>query len=806
MTEKKHLLNESLGKLTSFRKTSCGLSGKTENAQFEVSIYKSSLVRVRVTREAEFEAASYAVIAEAEHEQFHLEESKEELILTTDALTLTLQRSPLRFRFSSPEGKPLSEDDPSFGTSWIGDQVTTYKKLQSGERFIGLGEKTGPLDRKGNGYQNWNTDKFAYGPGSDPLYCTTPFYIGIHNGMSYGIFFDNSHKTHFNFGASNDRFSSFSADAGEMDYYFMAGDVPEILAGYTYLTGSVPLPPVWSIGYQQCRYSYYPDKEVLTLANTFREKDIPADVIVLDIHYMEKYKIFTWDKEHFPDPQSMIESLKKKGFHVVVMCDPGIKVEEGYAPYDDGMEKGVFVNYPDGSPYSGEVWPGWCHFPDFTDSKARAWWGDHFDYYTDMGIDGFWNDMNEIAVWGQMMPELMEFSMEGERATSRKARNIYGMQMARSTYEGAKSKLKGKRPFNLTRAGYSGIQRYAAVWTGDNLANDEHMLLGIRMVNSMGLAGIINAGYDIGGFVGDCSSSLFARWISIGAFSPFFRGHSMINSSDSEPWSFGETVEEISRNYIKLRYRLTPYVYSGFYEGRTTGMPLARTLAITHTHDPKIYHSEYENQYLFGPAFLIAPVESYKDLKKVYLPEGEWYTLFNDTHHSGNQEIIVECPVEKLPVFVKGSSIVPMQSVTAAFEYKPEPVLELHVYRGTENNSYTYYEDDGTSFEYENGDFHKRNISYLPEEKRIILHSKEGHYPSHFKQVKLYLHGFDTSTLQNIKVNGNTKALEEDKKYLFIQSISNFDPYEDFSDDSLGVRNLPYVLFENEDDSIEVNW
>jgi alpha-glucosidase len=592
-------LSQRVGSLKQWKKIAAGLVGETGNGHFRILIYENGIIRVTLSRET-FEDFSYSVIAVPANVQYTIVETTDTIEVKTESVILSIAKDPVRFTFLTPERAIINEDDAAFATSWNGEQVTTYKKLQEGERFIGLGEKTGPLDRKGHGYTNWNTDNFAYAPGADPLYSSTPFYIGLHNKLSYGIYLDNTHKSYFNFGASNNRFSSFAADAGEMDYYFLYGNsVAEVIGHYTHLTGRMEMPPLWSIGYQQCRYSYYPDKEVLNVARTFREKDIPADTLVFDIHYMEKYKIFTWSQRDFPDPKSLLAELRAMGFQVVVMCDPGIKVEEGYKTYDDGVQQNVFIQYPDKTNYTGQVWPGWCHFPDFTNPKTRTWWKEQFHEYVGLGIEGFWNDMNEIATWGHMLPENVEFDFDGNKATMRRARNIYGFQMARSTYEGTKALLKGKRPFNLTRSGFSGIQRYAAVWTGDNVAYDEHMLLGVRMVSSLGLTGVAFAGYDVGGFVGDASTKLFARWISIGAFSPFFRGHSMINSRDSEPWAYGEEVEQISRNYIKFRYQLLPYIYSLFYEASQTGMPVQRSLAIDYPHDYKIYDGQFYNQYLF---------------------------------------------------------------------------------------------------------------------------------------------------------------------------------------------------------------
>src|SRR5690349_7710251 len=290
--------------------------------------------------------------------------------------------------------------------------------------------------------------------------------------------------------------------------------------------------------------------------------------------------------------------------------------------------------------------------------------------------------MNEIATWGNMLPENIEMDFEGEKSTLRRGRNLYGFLMARSTYEGTKAVMKNQRPFNLTRSGFSGVQRYAAIWTGDNVAYDEHMMLGVRLVNSMGLAGIAFAGYDVGGFVGDANTKLFARWISIGAFSPFFRGHSMINSRDSEPWSYGEEVEQISRNYIRFRYQLLPYLYSLFYEAATNGMPVQRSLAIDYTHDSRVYEHQFQHQYLFGPSLLVVPVESTKDFVRVYFPEGNsWYSLYNGEKYRGHTEVILDCPLHRLPLFVKSGAIIPMQPVVSHTGEKCE-LLIIHLYAG----------------------------------------------------------------------------------------------------------------------------
>lgn len=793
--------SKGLGKLVSINQTPNGLVGKTDFGNFRVSYYSKNICRISITLKEAFDDFSYAVVAEPGMVALTLEETAEAISLSTSSFTLTVSRNPVRFRFSDLNGHVINEDDP-LGTSWIGEQVTTYKKLQDGERFIGLGEKTGPLDRKGCAYQNWTTDAYAYHAGTDPLYCSTPFYMGIHHRQQYGIFFDNSYKSFINFGASNNRFSSFSADAGEMNYYFIHGsNVAEIIEGYTWLTGRMPLPPLWSIAYQQCRYSYYPDHEVLNVANTFRDKNIPADALVLDIHYMDRYKIFTWDNKNFPDPKQMIDALKEKGFEVILMCDPGIKIEPGYEPYDSGVQEGVFVKYPDGENYSGQVWPGWCHFPDFTSAKTRQWWAEKFRAYTDLGVEGFWNDMNEIATWGNSLPENLEFDFEGNQSTLRRGRNIFGFQMARSTFEGTSRLLNGKRPFNLTRSGFSGIQRYSAVWTGDNVAYDDHMMLGVRLVNSMGLTGIAFAGYDVGGFVGDASSKLFARWISLGALSPFFRGHSMINSRDNEPWAYGEEVEQISRNYIRLRYQLLPYIYTLFHHASRSGIPVQRSLAIDYTFDSRVYDHQFHHQYLFGPFILVAPVESHKEITKVFLPEGEWH-YFHDTRvMAGNQEIYMDCPMHKLPVFLKAGAILPAQR--AIFHTKEVvTTLEVHVYAGKTQTQFDFYEDDGSTYAYQSGACTTRLMTFAPDENRFSLGRQSGIFHSKYKAIKLVLHRF-SERIQTGRVNGQDTRVQQEKHSFFLP-YEKYDPIND--PEQVAFEDVYTLEFDNQENEIEIKW
>jgi len=767
--------NQALGPCSGHQINGQRITFELAEAQVELHVFRHDIVRIRaVGKDEAFEDFSYAVIRDPEKTEFQWTETDTGWLLSTQSLDLYVQAKPMRFQLKDKTGKILLADDAAFGISRIGREWYNYKELRDDEMFIGLGEKTGHLNRRGKWYQHWNTDAFAYGEEDDPLYMSTPFYMGITNGAVYGVFVDSTYRSIFNFGASNHRFSYFQVPDGGLDQYlFASGGVSEIVQAYGWLTGTAPLPPKWSLGYQQCRYSYYPDKEVLNVARTFREKHIPCDVIYLDIHYMDQYKLFTWNNKEFPDPEAFVRALLDMNFQVVVIIDPGVKVEVGYHAYESGKEKDLFVKFPDGTYYSGDVWPGTCHFPDFTLEETRQWWGEQFASLAKMGIKGYWNDMNEPVTWGKKLPDLIEFDFDRQGATHRKAHNVYGMQMARATAEGIKKLMPNTRAFVLSRAGYSGSQRYAASWTGDNSASDDHMLLGVRLMLNMGLAGLSFTGVDIGGFVGEANPQLFTRWMQIGAFSPLFRGHTMINSRDSEPWSYGEEAEEISRNFIRLRYRMMPYLYTAFHESSQNGLPVARSLAFDYWNDSHIFDRRWGHEYLFGPAILVAAVNSWMPIQKIYLPHGIWYNLYNGQKYAGAQVHTIDTPREVLPVFVKESAVIPMQMPGQFVGDEKSDTIDLHLFAGYTTYQGYLYSDDGNTYAFENGGFEKRSLKHDGASKALYIGASEGDWTSPFKKIRLYFHGIETA---EVSINGNKHAVQYEK-VRFIEPISNFDPF-----------------------------
>ena len=742
-----HRLSEQIGKITAVTPVKGGFNFTVSNGFVSIASYNSTTIRIRATKQKPIVDQSFAIDNLSPSGELKIQtNSANQLILVTDSLNLNIQKNPFRISISNKKGEEICSDDTGLGISWYGNQVSCYKKLHPDEKFIGLGEKTGGLNRRGQFYQHWNSDVPAYALDADPIYSTVPFFVGIHNEVCYGIFFDNTNRSYFNFGGGADEnVFHFGANDGEMNYYFFGGStVASIIKDYTALTGRTPMPPLWSLGFQQSRWGYDNPDQILNIAKTFRDKKLPADVMVCDINYMDHYKIFTWS-DKFPDVKGFMNSLKGIGFDVVTIVDPGIKIEKGYKSYEEGVKNNYFAKYPNGDLYVGSVWPGRCHFPDFTRVDVRNWWGNSFKTsHVDNGIRGFWNDMNEPAAWGREFPNLIEFGEGKDKQTLFTVKNAYGSLMAKSTFEGTKRLMNGQRPFVLTRAAYAGVQKYSAQWTGDNASTDDHMLLGVRLLNSMALSGIPYVGMDVGGFMGNPSAELFTRWMSISMYSPLFRNHTAISYNYREPWLFNDATTDRIRKILELRYQMMPHLYSALYQAHTTGMPVNRMLPIDYTFEEDVFKKEFENEFMFGDNMLICPVASNLNMISVYLPgETKWYRVGQDNMlYEGGKSYNVDAPLTDLPVFVKEGAVIPMQSVVQNTKEKGDGMLYLHVWKGESGSEYVYYEDDGETYQYEQNSFYKRKITYNPETNSVALSTVEGSYKSKFTKLQIVLHGF----------------------------------------------------------------
>lgn len=753
-----------IGAVRSWKKTSTGISGKTEKAYFNIRAYNNNIIRVRVSLNEKMDDFSYALtedVKPAEH-LLTVSDQGRVILLQTEAIDVLLEKAPsFRVIFKNKSGRVINEDvsGKGFGTSFTGERSTIYKVLQPEERFVGLGEVLGDLDKRGSCFTLNNTDTYKYGDPRLSMYVSIPFYIGILQQDVYGIFYHNSYKTFFNFGVSTPGFSSITAEGGDADYFFIYdADIAGILNHYTYLTGRMPLPPRWSLGYHQSRCSYYPDRNVRLLAETFKQKELPIDCIVLDADYLQDYEPFRINRERFPDMKGLTAYLKKLNIEVTASVNPGIKVDDTYDAHHDGLSKDVFVKYADGSVYTAEIAPSLNNFVDFTKPDSRKWWIDQMKFLPENGIHGYWNDMNEPAVGASYLPDNLVFDFDGHKAGSLQAKNLYGMLMARSSYESAVTYGEGRRPFVLTRSGFAGVQRYAAVWTGDNTASDDFLTGGALLTAQMGLSGIPFVGDDLGGYIGPTSRELFIRWMETGTFAPFMRNHKEAYSQANEPWSYGEEAEAISREYLGFRYRLMPYLYSKFHEASLTGMPIARSLCIDFPHDDHIYSKPFQYQFLCGNAFLVVPVKSVEKSKSVYLPEGGWYDLHSDQYLQGGQTLTVETPMHQIPVFVKASSVVPMQSLVQSTEDKHNDTLYIHVFKGSTKNVFQLYEDDGKTLDYRHGKYCHRQITYDPANRELRLGKQDGEFQSTYSMVKCIFHGFSRG-LSELTVDQKPVAL-----------------------------------------------
>lgn len=599
--------------------------------------------------------------------------------------------------------------------------VEATKLRSSTELYYGFGEVPLPLSRQQQFLTFWNTDAGNYPPGSGPIYQTIPFFIASDGGRSYGVFFDNTWRSWFDMGASDPARYSFGAAGGELDYYVFTGGAERtpanVLRDYTALTGRGALPPLWALGYQQSRYSYTPQAKVEEVARTFREKKIPADVIYMDIDYMDGYRIFTWSPTNFPDARSMLSTLHDEGFHAVTIVDPGVKVDDGYAVYRSGREQGVYVRDAAGNELHARVWPGICAFPDFTDARARAWWGSLYAKPLGEGVDGFWNDMNEPATFPAedsaapvtMFDASKTFAIDvkhagdGAPGTHARYHNVFGMQMARATNEGLRKLRPAQRPFVLTRAGYAGIQRYAAVWTGDNIASWEHLALTIPMLTNMSVSGVPFVGADVGGFNGTPSAELYTRWLQAAVLTPFLRTHSAIDTAPREPWSWGGEYERINKATIELRYRLLPYIYSLFARSEADGIPPLRPLWFVYPAD--VHAALVDDQYLVGSDLLVAPVLHEGSTKRrVYFPQGDaWLDWWNGSRHEGGTSEFVAAPLDRLPLFVRAGAAVPTEPVIQYSAQMKRAPLTIAVALDAKGVS-RIFQDAGDGYGYRKGE------------------------------------------------------------------------------------------------------
>ena len=727
-------------------------------SRIRVTAISLRVLRLRYAPDGSFSAnPSLAVLPDAFRDPINVQvkQSADAVEFETGAVRVRIVRSPLQILFLDPDGRIILQDHPSYPVAFNGTAFRVWKSMPLDEHYFGLGDKAGPIDHRDQAFTMWNTDAYGYTEGTDPLYKSIPFFMGLRQGRAFGIFLNNTYRSSFDFGKELRDAFSFGSEDGDLDYFFIYGPSPkEVLESFTRLVGRTPLAPKFVLGYQQSRYSYFPESQVRELTSEFRRRSIPCDLIYLDIDYEDGYRSFTIDRNRFPNFERMVRDLGQQGFKLVTIVDPHLKKEPGYRPYDEGMQQGYFVKNPDGSVYVGKVWPGDSVFPDLTREEVRRWFGGLYAGLVRMGIRGFWNDMNEPAVFHypeRTMPLDTVHSLEGRTTDHREVHNVYGMENARATYEGMLQLRPNLRPYVLTRAGFAGSQRYAATWTGDNAATWTHYRLTVPMLLSLGLSGYPLAGVDEGGFSGSPTPELLTRWTELGTFLPLFRNHSDRGTRTREPWIDGPEHESIRRMYIETRYRLMPYIYSSFEETSRTGIPLMRPMFLEFPNDPAFETTDKE--FMFGTDLLVAPANETVGGYEVKLPAGDWYDFWTGRRVESHTPR-VNPPLQILPVYVRGGSIIPEQPVVQNVDQVPNGPLELSVYPGPDCRG-SVYDDDGSTFAYQRGEFLRMQFTceVHPDSVRVDLGEPQGTFRPWWTAVRITVFGASVAP-HELTVNG----------------------------------------------------
>ena len=770
------------GNVTSVEKTQTGADITFGQARLRVSVLSPRIVRLRYAPTGSFpEDHSFAVLPQAfpADTQFEVKDESSAALISTGVIQVRIEKSPIRVVFQDANGGVISEDQAGYPPSFDGTAFRVWKSMPADEHYFGLGDKSGPLDHRDLAFTMWNKDMFGWQESTDPLYKDIPFFLGVLHGKAYGIFLDNTYRSSFDFGKEFHDTYSFGSDGGELNYYFFYGPDPkQVVADFTQLTGRVPLPPLFAMGFQQSRYSYFPESQVREIAGEFRKHKIPLDALYLDIDYQLKNRPFTVDPERFPHFGSLVTDLKKQGIKLVLITDLHIARVPGYKPFDEGESHGYFVKNPDGSTYVGPVWPGPSVFPDFTRKEVRDWFGTLYTDFVKDGVRGFWNDMNEPAVFTDQlaqpnatktMPLDTVHSVEGRKTDHREIHNVFGMENVRASHDGLLKLQPNVRPFVITRAAYAGTPRYAVTWTGDNTASWNHLRISLPQLMNLGISGFSYAGADVGGFNGSPTPDLLTRWMEVGVFNPMYRNHAAKGTRMREPWVDGPEHEKIRKRYIETRYRLIPYIYTGMEETSRTGVPMMRPMFMEYPQVEALATNGEE--YMFGRSLLVAPkVWPFLDPYDVVLPPGEWFDFWTNEKIAGDQKKQVNPPLDTLPVYVRAGSIIPQQPVVQSTDETPQGPLELRVYAGPDCSG-DLYQDDGNSFAYQQGAFLRAHFTCEASSAGLKVHfdQAQGSYQPWFTQVRITAIGsgsirevkVDGKSVKNWKAEGATTVLEQ---------------------------------------------
>lgn len=666
-----------------------------------------------------------------------------------------------------------------------GESTFLKYKMNENDYIFGLGENLGSLNKRGRKYRMYATDDPNHTPEKEALYGSHPFII-VDGKEKFGLLIDYPGEIIFDIGYENINEIKIEIKSKDFELYiFDEEDKNEIIKEYLTLTGKPFVPPKWAWGYQQCRWSYPDEETIKDIAHKFRSKGIPCDAIYMDIDYMENYKVFTIDRKKFPEFEKMVKDLKEEGFNLVPIIDPGVKIEKEYSVYEEGVKQNYFCKNKDGNDFVTAVWPGLTHFPDFLNNETRNWWGKKYGIFTDLGIYSFWNDMNEPAIFYTLRSfnnvvkaaenmkndvnmginaflakdkmlamsnsredykSFYHIDDSGNKINHDDVHNLYGFNMTRATVQGFDKLIPDYRYFLLSRSSYTGHHRYATIWTGDNHSWWEHMLVHIRMIQSLNLSGFFYTGADVGGFGCNSNPELVIRWMQLGAFTPLYRNHAALGTRNQEPWSFDSKTEDILTDIIKLRYAFLPYSYSEYMKSVEDLTPFIRPLFLEFDNDRV---KQIEDQYMYGESLMVAPIYTPNSRGRyVHLPEDKWLVWIASNYSNRSMKVLqngdyyIEADLKEIPIFIRENHMIVLSEPT---KYVGEKNIEKIILTGliTDKGSYTYYEDDGVTNEYKKGNYAEISVNVFKKEGEYEVEAEidtsEDYIPL-LKEIKLEIY------------------------------------------------------------------
>ncbi|WP_254565446.1 glycoside hydrolase family 31 protein [Oscillatoria sp. HE19RPO] len=736
------------GRLLTVEKTRKGAQFSFEKAQVEIEFLSPELVRVNW--EPGLAPVPYGIVQQDWPEvALQLEDTEQGKIISSDRLKVIIKPEG-GIEFQDANGRVLRQELPPQrrGEAWQQEAL-----LRSPEQIYGLGERAAPFNLRASDnpkYRMWHYDAGGkYGPGSDPLYLCIPVYMGLHDNGSYLVFYENSFSATFTLGDS--AVAAFSG--GALRYYFIGAEPAKAITLYTELTGRPPLPPRWAFGYHQSRWGYETEAAVRETAQGFQEHNLPLSAIHLDIDCKDNFRSFTIDPDRFPKLREFNQEMAEQGVNMVAIVNPGVKRDRRSQLYREGVSQDIFCKLPNGNIVHAPVWPGMSAFPDFTHPLARHWWSRQYEYLLDMGIAGFWHDMNDpgvFALWGDAtLPKATQHFMEGRGGIHLEAHNLYGFQQARAGYEALREYQPSRRPFIVSRSGWAGLQRYAWTWTGDVETSWGGLGQTLPTVLGMGLSGIPYTGPDIGGFKGNPSAELYLRWFQLSTFLPFCRTHSANNVKPRTPWSYGIRVLDCVRSLLQLRYQLIPYFYTLAWEATQKGYPPVRPVFWSEPENPDLWG--VDDAFFLGDALLVYPIVKDKARSRSALfPRGQWYKFTDDTMLEGSQRLTLEVPLEEIPLFVKAGTVLPMEQGGH---------LTLHLYPPTDGNSTGWlYSDAGDG--YGESRLDRIHLERTADGLAIAWES-QGDYPFPYSSVELQIHGM---AVQQVWVDGTEVEFQQPRE------------------------------------------